>query len=135
MKLFIPEIGDMIVLLQDWTFNLYNEDRNHTLMEYMRDPRERQYNDNTPPIPCTIPAGAELKIDRVYIRKGLKEFSSLTFLWKGISVPAKMEETTTWDWQTKKEVKTGHFYKVPKKPVRFWAKLVDVNNIDCNRIS
>ena len=51
--------------------------------------------------PVTMEASTSLKIDRIYIRKGGAEYSSLTF------------------W-----VKSG-----PYKGARFWAKLSDVNTI------
>ena len=122
--MYIPEISDEIRLIADWTFALYNESRNSTLMEKMGDPRNvtGSWNDTFGTIPCTIPAGAVLKIDRIYIRKGSKEFSSITFLWKGESLPATIE--------TYSDGSTG---KVPRLPIRFWAKLKDVNNIEFER--
>lgn len=53
----------------------------------------------------TLPVGTYLKVDRVYIRKGAKDFSSVTF------------------WCQK----PGY-----KKKYRFFAKLEDVNNIEYN---
>ena len=121
MKLYIPVNGDEIKLQADWTFDLYNEDRNSSLMEKIGDVRKVTWGGgNYGSIPCTIPAGAVLKIDRVYIRKGNKEYSSITFLWKGESLPAKLEQY----WEG------GETYKVPRQPIRFWAKLGDVNNIE-----
>jgi hypothetical protein len=120
MKLYIPENGDEIRLLADWTFDLYNEDRNSSLMEKIGDTRKVTWGGgNYGTIPCTIPAGAVLKIDRVYIRKGNKEYSSITFLWKGEALPSRMETYLN-----------GETYKVPRIPIRFWAKLSDVNNIE-----
>lgn len=50
----------------------------------------------------TLPTGTNLKVDRVYIRKGAKDFSSITF-----------------------------FMVLPeKKSVRFWAKIPDVNTME-----
>jgi len=122
MKLYIPENGDSIRLTSDWTFDLYNEGRNSSLMEKLGDKRGTigAWHKDYGSIPCTIPAGAVLKIDRVYIRKGSKEYSSITFLWKGESLPAKLEQY----WEG------GETYKVPRCPIRFWAKLQDVNNIE-----
>jgi len=54
----------------------------------------------------TIPAGTLLEVDRIYIRKGANDFSSVTFKW------------------VKGEGKN-------KKTLRFWAKLEDINNIEC----
>lgn len=53
----------------------------------------------TPELRVKLEAGTELKVDRVYIRKGAKDFSSLSFF-----------------------IKNG-----PYKSSRFWAKLNDVN--------
>lgn len=126
MKLYIPENGDSIKLTADWTFDLYNEDRNSSLMEKIGDVRRTisYWSPEYGAIPCTIPAGAVLKIDRVYIRKGSKEYSSITFLWKGESLPAKLEQY----WEG------GESYKVPRQPIRFWAKLKDVNNIEFEKV-
>jgi hypothetical protein len=33
MKLYVPELGDMLKLTEDWTFTLYNEQRNKTLWQ------------------------------------------------------------------------------------------------------
>lgn len=50
----------------------------------------------------TFGAGTELRVDRIYIRKGNKDYSSISF------------------W-----IKNG-----PYKGARFWAKLSDVNQIE-----
>lgn len=125
VKLYIPEIGDVIHLTSDWTFQLYNEHRNGTLMMKMKDPRHTvgEWSDKYGSLPCTIPSGAQLKIDRVYIRKGNKGYSSVTFLWKNESLPARVEHYSN-----------GDAYKIPKQPVRFWAKLGDVNNIEFQQV-
>ena len=129
MKLYIPEIGDVIRLTQDWTFDLYNEDRNSTMMERMGDDRPvayRWHNKNFSAIPVTVPAGAELKVDRIYIRKGKGDYSSITFLWVGERTNARVELRDPKLWG---EAKT----KIPRKAVRFWAKLTDVNNLEFDR--
>lgn len=51
----------------------------------------------------SLPAGTELKVDRIYIRKGNSDYSSLTFY---ALIPGM------------------------KKKIRFFAKLKDVNNIE-----
>jgi hypothetical protein len=58
--------------------------------------------------PVTLKAGQVLSIDRVYIRRGASDFSSITFNYIG----------------------------APKGSgrVRFWAKLVDVNSIEFESI-
>jgi len=119
-KLYIPPLGDEITLAEDWTFNLYNEHRNSTLVDVMNVTfpevdyykRQHQYK------PVTLPAGSVLKVDRIYIKKGQDAFNSVTFYLKGHSRPGYV-------W-------TGHAgrtYKMPKRSVRFWAKLADANKI------
>lgn len=124
MKLYIPTVGELIQLTADWTFDLYNESRNHTLMTFLNDPREQiYYGTQDKPLPCTIPAGAVLALDRIYIKKGAPEFDSVTFRWKGMATQPRMEK----DWR-------GNDVKVPRKPVRFWAKLKDVNTIEFDHV-
>ena len=63
------------------------------MMERMEDTRDTSYswqNKNFNSILVTVPAGFELKVDRIYIRKGKKEFSSITFLWVGERTNPKM---------------------------------------------
>ena len=126
MKLYIPEIGDSIKLTADWTFDLYNEDRNGSLMEFIKDPRQviGSWHEKYGSVQSTIPAGEILKVDRIYIRKGIKDYSSITFLWKGKSTEPRTERYA-WD---------GSEYKIPRRPVRFWAKLADVNNIEFEKV-
>jgi hypothetical protein len=115
MRLHIPEIGTQYRLTADWTFNLYFEYRNRGFGEALgitppiRTPR---YPGDTGPryawtqeskfTSVTLPAGTVLQVDRIYIRKGNEEFSSLTFRVVG------------------------------KRNQRFWAKLSDVNQIECD---
>lgn len=141
MNLYIPEIGDKIKLLEPWTFDLYNEDRNATLMDVTNDDREVQGIKLTTK-PCTIPAGETLKIDRIYIRKGLSEWSSITFLWVGMRSQNKMVERTV----VPVSVLRPHLFHSgsniplkqpsytiqemkPSRAVRFWVKLEDANKI------
>lgn len=57
-------------------------------------------------VDITIPVGSTLTIDRIFIRKGMSDFSSLSFYLRD---------------------HPGHTFK--KKP-RFWAKLEDCNRIE-----
>lgn len=106
MKIYIPEIGDQIVLTKDWTFDLYYEYRNKSLLEkidvnfewrpLISEPKpEQKYS-------ITIPKKTILRIDRIYVRKGASNYSSLSFI-----------------------IDSGEW-----KKCRFWAKLFDVNNIE-----
>lgn len=63
----------------------------------------------------TLPAGTILIVDRVYIRKGLKDYSSLSFIVKNLG------EVTISNYNNKKKKVTTQ---------RFWAKLEDCNNIE-----
>ena len=116
MKLCIPTNGDRLVLTKAWTFGLHHERRNYDfhkkLGHYpdMLDEDEygfarRWCGRNELPHIVTLPKGTILTVDRVYIRKGIGEYDSITF-----------------------RIKDG---KGPHKSARFWAKLEDVNTIYC----
>lgn len=178
-QLYIPEIGSLLKLTEDWSFTLHAEFRNETLgtifgyylkwgsvwihAQTLPDMRERDYNlvkypdradskyrgwfghgrfdedayladcraveqacpeyvkwheDNNiwrsqveqvgvAELPITFPAGTVLKVDRIYIRKGSSDFSSISFWAHGLPTP------------------------LGKKPkaARFWAKLQECNKI------
>lgn len=59
-------------------------------------------------IPVTLPAGTELTVDRIYIRKGVSSYSSLTF----------------------HLTKTTHPVLAAKGRRRFWVKLDQVNRME-----
>lgn len=176
MKIFIPEIGTKLTLLQDWNFKLFPEHRNEGAFKRLFNDSDyrvlwkdfahktenkiaiwksydgRQHSTTyqkitfeltedrmlipkTPAMaewkhePVTdiilndldgrgdiayyvafwkntsLPKGTVLTIDRIYIRKGAGEYSSLSF-WA--LIPGD------------------------KKRFRFWAKLDDVNRIECS---
>ena len=113
MKMYIPKLGDEIILIKEWCFLLYGEDRNHTLFkrfgisvgrwrrnelaeiqEILGNGKEQQESVVT----CVLPIGTQLKVSRIYIRQGQDNYNSVTFSGKEIG--------------------------------RFWAKLDDVNEID-----
>lgn len=129
MNLFIPIIGDKIILLYDWTFTLFEEHRNtliKSLDKILIDDEDEllirilfpivgnQYHNITgssfPFYNVKLPKGTILKIKRIYIRGNSQEsrgFDSYTFI----------------------------VYKCPIKNVKgvFWAKLKDINNINCEK--
>lgn len=92
--------------------------------KYWEDPADEKLHEETrdklweesrnPHVSFVLPAGSLLSIDRIYIRKGVKEFSSLTFYLK----------ETTWKPLAKKK----------KGATRFWAKLQDVNNVEFEHV-
>ena len=71
MKLFIPEIGTSLRLEQDWTFTLYVEYRNSDLFRKLNLEDKNQI--------IELPKGLVIKVDRIYIRKGNSQYSSITF--------------------------------------------------------
>lgn len=111
MKLYVPSIGDAITLTKDWKFNLTNEYRNRTLFELMfgpikPDPNGNYYYRSSFEIKeVNLPKGTVLTVDRIYIKKGMKGYDSITFV-----------------------VKKAPFYK--KGKLRFWVKLKDANEIE-----
>jgi hypothetical protein len=153
MKLYIPELGDQLLLTNDWHFDLYYERRNDCLydveeVEKRQDRKDyiiayntlaKQYNkawqagDNDLReqlglqirairnfhFPYLMPAGTILSVDRIYIRKGNEDYSSLSF---------NIIKTTIKRIMNKKE---GGTFKGRR---RFWAKLADCNNIEFERI-
>jgi hypothetical protein len=117
MRLFIPEIGTKLKLTQDWTFPLHFETRNKGAFEKLGIPfvgdkrRYGWFGDATQANPVSLPKETLLIVDRIYIRKGttydggsLSQFSSLSFWCQCPGVKGKF---------------------------RFWAKLPDVNRIEC----
>jgi len=67
-------------------------------------------------IEVTFPTGTVLAVDRIYIRKGSSDYSSITFYAKGLG---ESIHKNRWSGKTTKW-----------KAQRFWAKLQDCNNIE-----
>ncbi|NKL08318.1 hypothetical protein GFL39_25960 [Rhizobium leguminosarum bv. viciae] len=172
MKLWIPDIGDKIILTADWTFSVINEGRNSALWQALglekhpdaiawnaekikrlaaaqeHEERHRTVKRTTstwgyrrewdspeneklgeelwlayreaehPKVDVTFPKDTCLTIDRVYIRKGASEFSSLTFF-IGDSPMKELQPVR----------KGGRW---PGGQRRFFARLEDVNKIECD---
>lgn len=161
MRLFIPEIGTKLELTKNWSFKLYEEGRNDTLFEALNicilpiKERKRNVSQGTirsymyhvfsrsvlnmgrnyrelylspkvveqaiqlywiESIPeeddrvanVSLPKWTILTVDRIYIRKWASWYSSISFYAQHVDLG--------------------------KKRVRFWAKLSDVNTIDCDII-
>jgi hypothetical protein len=111
VKLYIPSLGDHLRLTAPWTFELHHEYRNETMFALQGIELKDGYFDATPPAQVTLPAGSELGIDRIYIRRGAREYDSITFNLLG----AKLQD--------KKRYGT-------KARVRFWVKLACANQIE-----
>lgn len=108
-QLYVPPLRARFTLLEDWTFPLYPEYRNHTFMKFLgkgesysfwvKDPITGE-SVKAPPVPVTIPKGTVMYIDRYYIKNGAGDYDSITF-----------------------RAMYG------KRTQRFWAKLKDANRI------
>jgi hypothetical protein len=120
VRLIIPEIGTEIKLTDGWHFTLYVEYRNKYLFKelFKKDLGYRdqfEFNNQTyNQVTVMVNKDATLKVDRIYIRKGSGDYSSVTFFLQKGSTVYSLGETITL-----------------KKDVRFWCKLGDVNNIKC----
>lgn len=142
-NLHVPSIGDVIVLAEDWEFDLWPEDRNSTMMKLMigeaYDSKKTSHSGwkrnskglfekvEVHPFKVFLRKGSKLKIDRIYIRKGpkdVKEYDSVTFFLKDFRVPMKNSFYTKIS-----EDRWVYEKKDRNTPVRFWAKLCDVNKI------
>ena len=142
--MFIPEIGSKIKLTKDWTFMLYAEYRNKRFFETLG-PQEalklktktvaQQYYgtevDATGKLTqradftskvylTTISKNSILQVDRIYIRKGIEGFSSITFLLLDTSDPRFAKSDKMVPFSKSKQTSKA----------RFWAKLEDVNAIE-----
>lgn len=107
MKLYIPEINDLLRLSQPWQFPLHYEGRNETLLKLSGQCNAgwNGYSSNLPPVNFELPVDTLLVVDRIYIRKGSSDYSSLTFRIKACSIKEYVGK-------------------------RFWAKLKDCNTIE-----
>src|SRR5277367_3623760 len=78
VPLFIPPLGTKIVLAEPWTFKLYSEYRNAGLFEFwgLTMPSRWASPNYEASIERTIDRGVILTIDRIYIRKGARNFDS-----------------------------------------------------------
>lgn len=103
MELFIPEIGTILKLEQDWQFTLYQEYRNN-LFEKLDLKRDTQV--------VEIPKGTLVKVDRIYIKKGNSQFSSITF-----SIPTVRSKAD----------KLNYPHNVKLGGGKFWVKLHECN--------
>lgn len=134
MILCIPSVGQRVRVLdgQQWTFRLYSEYRNYDAWEYFAAgqglPKRQMttwYDDFVPDtseayravcamgetperkhLPVTLDGGSVLTIDRIYLRKGKKDFDSITFILNNAKIPGK---------------------KGANARVRFWVRLDEVN--------
>lgn len=115
--LCIPEIGSVVKLVEDWSFALYREGRNWDLVELTCPNIDRyDYRNHGKVLDfITLMKDTELRVDRIYVRKGKSEYSSITFV---------IQSTPDTRFMVNGKGKKS---KPALKKVRFWAKLADVN--------
>lgn len=118
MEFYVPEIGTLIKLEENWIFTLYSEYRNITLYQSLNKIGESSI-DSTKNIIVELPKGLYLKIDRIYIRKGLSQYSSITF-----SVP-KCKNKKDYDIMPNNKIYGGS---------KFWVKLHECNGMKISYI-
>lgn len=114
MQLFIPPLGTKLVLIEPWTFKMYDEYRNVTFIENLIEAgfhlnKVKKDHSNYWKVlnlgDVTLPAGMQLTLKRLYIRNGQKDFDSVTFMVTGTMLNGK------------------------KIKGRFWVKLEDANKM------
>jgi hypothetical protein len=140
MKLNIPTIGTHLVLAEDWHFTLYTEHRNETLFEVLGlpyKPTTARIGGNPPSTVVTLLKGTWLSVDRIYIRQGSPNMDSVTFRVVGWSTQRRKVMQSHWSYAERRPdgtypepERTEVEVTMPKRPVRFWAKLDDVNEME-----
>lgn len=111
MKFFMPTCGQKLQLSEPWTFALYSERRNTSLLAL--EGYQHNWKDGVKVVrTVAFPKGTVLTVDRIYIRQGKGAYDSLTF-----RVPFCPDK------------------KYAGKSIRFWARLEEVNNIECDVIT
>jgi hypothetical protein len=121
MKLYIPALGDVLTLKEDWEFTLMDEYRNTSLIELMD---IKEFNGEGELV--KLPKGSQLKVDRFYIRKGQGSYDSVTFFLVGEKVKGKTIERP---WRLTNGDRGVYVQKIPARGVRFWVRLADANKI------
>jgi hypothetical protein len=108
IKFFIPRVGTRLKLTKPWSFGLYSERRNDSMLEAVGREPARWSRDAELVEGVTLPVGTTLVVSRVYVRSGNSSlYDSITF-----------------------RVEKGCPHPQYNK-CRFWVKLVDANTIEC----
>jgi hypothetical protein len=144
VRLYIPEISDVITLAKDWTFGLYDESRNAGIINGLDLYNHPEYTwaclHSAPHKPdrrnsiwqATLPQGTKLKVDRIYIRKGISAYSSITFFINECPLKELTPKKKGGTFESSKKVTSpnGKHEWLERYQLRFWAKLADVNTME-----
>lgn len=108
-RITIPTIGSELRLADDWDFALHHEERNHEFCRKLGvDTIGPSYGPNVQSTMVSLPTGTRLIVARIYVRQGASDFDSVTF-----------------------RIRRGDHPESKDIFGRFWAKLEDVNMIEC----
>lgn len=115
-RIAIPTIGSRFTLAEPWAFMLHSEGRNLDFMGragvVKENPNSKyrwdRYERISGAVEFALPAGTSLTVDRIYVRKGVDAYDSVTFV-----------------------LRKGDHGSDKKVYGRFWVKLGDVNRIVC----
>ena len=88
-----------------------------------RQPDWNRYPRDVAAAEITFPKGTDLKVDRIYIRRGCAGFDSVTF-WADVPHGALVKVVPTVKPETSFTITLDS-----RKKTRFWAKLAEVNHI------
>lgn len=107
MRLFTPDIGTLLKIEQDWQITLYAEYRNRKLFDILGIPFKTTVID--------LPKGLILKVNRVYIRQGLSQYSSITFTCSKPKTKLEREQSPN---------------NIKFAGSKFWVKLHECNGLE-----
>ncbi len=131
MRMQIPAVGNQIRLLRTWEFPVYMESRNDKLVSRLKPGHKYNWRTRGSSILCVLEKGTVLAVDRVYLRQGKNEWDSITFRIK--EAPGDKKRAANIPDKKMNEMRDNN-ESIPQavqklKGARFWAKLVDVNEI------
>lgn len=118
MNFYIPEIGDKIKLTKPWQFTLFYEHRNNQFIAAIRPdapPPGTGYMADGRSVSATLPTNTVLRVDRIYVRKGKSDWSSVSFV--VVEMPGSSAKHRGFSGKG-----------------RFWAKLEDCNEIEFSKV-
>jgi hypothetical protein len=150
VKLSIPRLGDTLVLSKPWSFALQNEYRNRSMLAHLGitgpsgetpqslkislDKFFQQYFEKDRIWPVALPKSTKLRVDRIYIRKGYREYDSVTFGLVGQKLPGWEAEQTCVIVGSSDRRDIGLTRTTPyreyAREIRFWVKLDAANTIE-----